>query len=200
MSACHYGGLVTVPIAAQATISHVIHVLRSTSLKVLVIDESHLESVLSFINETTVKFIVVIGDIEAYTVNNIGIVSLEYVAVHGEEGSIESLEISKFFNETTTVCFLHIKTTLQFTAPNAIASIYYSSNLKNQVEYIIDKLETGLVNSTECLYFNDLGLCFFLQTEIDENPGIVLSHKVRKIKEEAYQKLNNNNHFLNHRT
>jgi hypothetical protein len=51
---------VTIPIAAQATSSHILHVIRSTLLTVLVIDETHLEFVLQLIEGTSVKHIIVI--------------------------------------------------------------------------------------------------------------------------------------------
>jgi long-subunit acyl-CoA synthetase (AMP-forming) len=64
--ACHWGGLVTIPIAAQASSSHILHVLRSTSLKVLVIDDTHLEYILQLISETNVKHIVTVGENDEY--------------------------------------------------------------------------------------------------------------------------------------
>jgi long-chain acyl-CoA synthetase len=59
--ACHWGGLVSIPIAAQATSSHILHVIRNTMLTVLVIDETHLDFVLQLIEGTTVKHLVVIN-------------------------------------------------------------------------------------------------------------------------------------------
>ncbi|KAG0175226.1 Long-chain-fatty-acid--CoA ligase 5 [Apophysomyces sp. BC1015] len=60
--ACHTNGLVTVPIGAQSTSSHVSHVLRSTSLKLLLVDQVHLDRVLSLIEGTALKYIVLLGE------------------------------------------------------------------------------------------------------------------------------------------
>lgn len=50
----------SIPIAAQATSSHISHVIRNTLVKVLVIDETHLDFVLKLIEGTTVKHLIVI--------------------------------------------------------------------------------------------------------------------------------------------
>lgn len=60
--ACHWGGLVTIPIAAQATSSHIVHVIRDTKLTTLVIDETHLEYVLRLVEGTSVTHIIVLGE------------------------------------------------------------------------------------------------------------------------------------------
>lgn len=62
--ACHWGGLVTIPIAAQATSSQILHVIRNSLLKVLVIDKSHLDFVLQLIDSTSVEHIIVISEEE----------------------------------------------------------------------------------------------------------------------------------------
>lgn len=56
----------TIPIAAQATSSHVVHVIRDTKLTTLVIDETHLEYVLRLVEGTSVKHIIVLGEAADY--------------------------------------------------------------------------------------------------------------------------------------
>lgn len=53
----------TIPIAAQATSSHILYVIRNTLLKVLVIDETHLDYILQLLigKATTVEYIIVIS-------------------------------------------------------------------------------------------------------------------------------------------
>lgn len=54
----------TIPIAAQATSSHIVHVARNTKTTVLVIDKTHLDYILHLIEGTSVKHIIVIGNEE----------------------------------------------------------------------------------------------------------------------------------------
>ncbi|KAI7870958.1 hypothetical protein BDF14DRAFT_1766693 [Spinellus fusiger] len=59
--ACHCNGLVTVPMSSQSTSTHISHVLSSTSLRVLMVDPYYVERVLSLVNGTSLKYIVVLG-------------------------------------------------------------------------------------------------------------------------------------------
>lgn len=52
----------TIPIAAQATSSHIVHVVRNTKLTTLVIDKTHLEYILRLIEGTSITHIIIIGD------------------------------------------------------------------------------------------------------------------------------------------
>lgn len=64
MIACHMHGLVTVPVSAQASSSHLSNVLEKTSLKVLIVDSNLLQVVLNNAsNNSSLKHIVIIGDI-----------------------------------------------------------------------------------------------------------------------------------------
>ncbi|KAI9312077.1 hypothetical protein BX666DRAFT_2142523, partial [Dichotomocladium elegans] len=61
--ACHSGGLVTVPISADAASSHLSHVLKNTGLKVLVVDAKLLERTLNVLRGSNMatKHIIVLG-------------------------------------------------------------------------------------------------------------------------------------------
>jgi long-subunit acyl-CoA synthetase (AMP-forming) len=94
---------VTIPIAAQATSSHLLYVLRNTSLSVLVIDETHLEFVLQLIEGTAVKHIVAIRDtieednfVERSKYFGVTIHSLNQIKKLGQQEPVErSIEIGK---------------------------------------------------------------------------------------------------------
>ncbi|KAI8384632.1 uncharacterized protein BYT42DRAFT_563144 [Radiomyces spectabilis] len=102
--ACHLNGLVTVPIAAKANSSHISHVLRDTSLTVLVVDAANLDRVLSLVEGTSVKHIIVIGK-----------------SVSPAKDGINIVRLQEFENTETKVA--------EQDAPVAddLASIYYSS-------------------------------------------------------------------------
>ncbi|KAI7894121.1 uncharacterized protein EV154DRAFT_600251 [Mucor mucedo] len=112
--ACHWGGLVTIPIAAQATSSHLLHVIRNTSLTVLVIDASHLDFALHLIEASTVKHLIVLGNHpqEQREYFGIRVSSFDYLKKVGLEALIE---------------------TSDQTSSDTMASIYYSSNPKNNI-------------------------------------------------------------------
>ncbi|KAG2198959.1 hypothetical protein INT47_013143 [Mucor saturninus] len=111
---CHWGGLVTIPIAAQATSSHLLHVIRNTSLTVLVIDASHLDFALHLIEASTVKHLIVLGHHpqEQREYFGIRVSSFDYLKKVGLEALIE---------------------TSDQTSSDTMASIYYSSNPKNNI-------------------------------------------------------------------
>lgn len=114
--ACHWGGLVTIPIAAQAISSHILYVIRNTSLKVMVIDDTHLEYILQLVEGTTVKHIVVIGSEEDYAEKSkyfgISILNLSQLNKLGLQNPME---------RSAQIAF------------DTIACIYYNSNPKNNI-------------------------------------------------------------------
>ncbi|GAN04408.1 acyl-CoA synthetase long-chain family member 1 isoform X1 [Mucor ambiguus] len=109
--ACHWGGLVTVPIAAQATSSHIVHVIRDTKLTTLVIDETHLEYVLHLVEGTSVNHIIALGEDANYKEQEnyfgLSITSFSQLQKLGKEHPMDR-------SETST--------------SDSIASIYYSTN------------------------------------------------------------------------
>lgn len=81
MIACHMYGLVTVPISAYASITHLFNVLQKTSLKVLVIDSGLLQNVLNAIgNDSNLKHIIVIGDVPDLYKKEAQVVGIELVS------------------------------------------------------------------------------------------------------------------------
>ncbi|KAI8646630.1 hypothetical protein BD408DRAFT_409991 [Parasitella parasitica] len=111
--ACHWGGLVTIPIAAQAISSHIMHVVRNTKLTTLVIDETHLEYILCLLEESTVKHIIVIDEEQ----------DADYSELEKSYGfSITCLnQLQLIGNENLVDRSLDIST-------NSMASIYYNTN------------------------------------------------------------------------
>ncbi|KAI8047730.1 uncharacterized protein B0P05DRAFT_601010 [Gilbertella persicaria] len=113
--ACHWGGLVTVPIAAQAISSHILHVIRNAGLSVLMIDDTHLEFILDLILGSSITHIIVIThEQQSYRemepLYGIKIFSLFDLEKIGQEYVIER----------------HKKI-----SPDSIASIYYSNPKHN---------------------------------------------------------------------
>ncbi|KAF7729642.1 Long-chain-fatty-acid--CoA ligase 5 [Apophysomyces ossiformis] len=95
--ACHRHGLVTIPIGAHSSSSHVSHILRNTSLKLLLVDEALLDRTLSLVDETTaLKYIVTFGassSEQKQAAEKVGIhlVSLTEVQDKGQLASVESV-------------------------------------------------------------------------------------------------------------
>lgn len=87
----------TVPIAAQATSSHILHVIRNSLLTIMVIDETHLGFVLQLVEGTSVKHIIVMGDdVQEREYFGIQIHGLHYLKQLGQLETIEkSDQISK---------------------------------------------------------------------------------------------------------
>ncbi|KAI9251096.1 hypothetical protein EDC94DRAFT_697752 [Helicostylum pulchrum] len=112
--ACHWGGLVTIPIAAQATSSHLLYVIRNTLLTTMVIDQTHLDFTLQVIEGTSVKYIIVVDSQEESEINYFGVFvySLQALKKLGQEKLIDRSNL-----------LTH----------DSIASVYYSSNPKNNI-------------------------------------------------------------------
>lgn len=89
--ACHWGGLVTIPIAAQATSSHLLYVIRNTLLTTMVIDQTHLDFTLQVIEGTSVKYIIVVDSQEESERNYFGVFvySLQALKKLGQEKLID---------------------------------------------------------------------------------------------------------------
>ncbi|KAL9558989.1 hypothetical protein MBANPS3_000644 [Mucor bainieri] len=153
--ACHWGGLVTIPIAAQATSSHIVHVIRDTKMTTLVIDETHLEYVLRLVEGSSVKHIIVLG----------GDGSFE------EQEKYFGLSITGF-NQLQTLGKENLMDRSELSTNNSIASIYYSTNAQKIVsEYTI-------------VSFDMIRLPYALaqvpdvnNPEDDKSLGVVLTHK-----------------------
>lgn len=104
-------GLVTVPISAYASITHLFNVLQKTSLKVLVIDSGLLQNVLNAIgNDSNLKHIIVIGDVPDLYKKEAQVVGIELVSF----AELEEYGVNKKYEDILVV-------------PNDMASIYFSS-------------------------------------------------------------------------
>ncbi|EPB91597.1 hypothetical protein HMPREF1544_01519 [Mucor circinelloides 1006PhL] len=119
--ACHWGGLVTIPIAAQATSSHVVHVIRDTKLTTLVIDETHLEYVLRLVEGTSVKHIIV----------------LDEAADYEEQKKYFGFSITSF-SQLQALGKEHLADRSDNLTNDSIASIYYSTNSQKIIPDVND--------------------------------------------------------------
>lgn len=99
----------TVPIAAQATSCHLLHVIRNTSLTILVIDASHLDFALHLLEGSTVKHIIVLGHevqpqsndfgIHVYTFDHLKQLGLQFpIETSDHLGKRKSVIISSIFH------------------------------------------------------------------------------------------------------
>ncbi|EIE83757.1 hypothetical protein RO3G_08462 [Rhizopus delemar RA 99-880] len=108
---CHMHGLVTVPVSAQASSSHLSNVLEKTSLKVLIVDSNLLQVVLNTAsNNSSLKHIVIIGDISGLhkkEAQNAGVELISFTDLEkkGENEKYDDIQV----------------------APNDVASIYFNS-------------------------------------------------------------------------
>ncbi|KAI9262423.1 hypothetical protein BDA99DRAFT_511159 [Phascolomyces articulosus] len=93
---CHCGGLVTVPISAESTSSHLLQVLEKSRLSVLVVDEGLVERALSVLTgtKTNVRYLVVLGNVnasnkEAAEKLGIQVTSLKDIEAKGAQDPVE---------------------------------------------------------------------------------------------------------------
>ncbi|GAN03959.1 conserved hypothetical protein [Mucor ambiguus] len=108
--ACHRNGLVTVPVSASASTTHLSHVIEKTALKVLLTDAELLSRVLSLAKGTSLKKVVVIGQASANDKqqaqdSGLELVSFEELETRGKAANYEAVTV----------------------VPSDIASIYFSS-------------------------------------------------------------------------
>ena len=103
---CHCGGLVTVPISAGSTSSHLLHVLEKSRLSVLVVDEGLVERALSVLTgaKTNVRHLVVLGNVnasskEAAEKSDIQVTSINDIEAKGAQDPKEQNQPRKFHNE-----------------------------------------------------------------------------------------------------
>ncbi|KAK4509611.1 uncharacterized protein ATC70_007964 [Mucor velutinosus] len=126
--ACHWGGLVTIPIAAQATSSHIVHVIRDTKLTTLVIDKTHLEYVLRLVEGTSVKHIIVLGEDADYE----------------EQEKYFGLCVTSF-SQLQTLGNEHFVDRSEKSTNDSIASIYYSTNPQKNIPDVNDPQDDKLL-------------------------------------------------------
>ncbi|KAI8060478.1 hypothetical protein BC940DRAFT_311886 [Gongronella butleri] len=101
---CHIHGLVTVPIGAKATSSHIDHVIKTTGLQVLAVDKAHLDQVLSLIQGTSVQTLILLNG-KADVPADVQVLILDELIAQGK--SLEPVQITP--------------------DPTTIAGIYFSS-------------------------------------------------------------------------
>ncbi|CAO3624079.1 unnamed protein product [Cunninghamella blakesleeana] len=110
--ASHNNGLVTVPIGAKSSSSHLDHVIKTTGLQVLALDKAHFDQVVSLIQGTSIQSLILLDqdvtdDLKQKT--NVEILSFKDILQKGKYVTIEPVRPE----------------------PTDIASIYFSSSLES---------------------------------------------------------------------
>lgn len=105
---CHLAGLITVPIAAQATFSHVAHVLSLSQLQVLVVDASVAVDALRLINETqtAVQTVAVLGPLTDAIRSAAGKVQLVSLSELESQGLLDNLDQTQIGMSSSTSTWL----------------------------------------------------------------------------------------------
>ncbi|KAI8639280.1 hypothetical protein BD408DRAFT_421693 [Parasitella parasitica] len=116
--ACHRHGLVTVPVSSFATTTHLNHVIKKTSLKVLLTDSDLLDRVLASAQGLTLEKLVVFGQVSA---------EQKHQAI---EIGIELLSFEELENEGKAAHFEAVTV-----APSDIASVYFTP--QNVTSYLL---------------------------------------------------------------
>ncbi|KAI8086575.1 uncharacterized protein BX664DRAFT_336179 [Halteromyces radiatus] len=113
--ACHNNGLVTVPMGAKSSSSHVDHVIKTTGLQVLAVDRAHVDQVMSLIKGTSVQLLIILDDMKDISGTSVEVVSLQDIVNKGKSSTIEAVRPE----------------------PTDIASIYFSSVLDSDPGVIL---------------------------------------------------------------
>lgn len=112
----------------------------------MVIDQTHLDFTLQAIEGTSVKYIIVIDSQEEDEINYFGVLvySLQALKKLGQEKLID--RSSLLSKKKTSLFFLFFTSTnyYYFQAFDSIASVYYSSNPKNNVGFFFRKVSNDL--------------------------------------------------------
>lgn len=98
--ACHSNGLVTIPISSYASSTHASHVIQKTGLKVLITQTEYLSRVLSLSKGTTLKHVVVVGQItpenkKQADIAGIELITFEELEVRGEAETFDAVQVGK---------------------------------------------------------------------------------------------------------
>ncbi|CAO3689174.1 unnamed protein product [Rhizopus stolonifer] len=123
-------GLVTVPISAHASFSHLLNVLTKTSLRILVVDANLLSTVLNTASGSLLKHVIVIGDVsdlhkkEAQT-SGIELLTFGELEKRGDNEKYEGVQV----------------------VPTDIASIYFSSTTGKEAKNGIVLTQKNLLSS-----------------------------------------------------
>ncbi|CAO3644901.1 unnamed protein product [Mucor hiemalis] len=113
--ACHSNALVTIPISSSASSSHVSHIIQKTNLKVLVTDTDLVSRILPIAKGTSLKYLVVIGDVTTENEKRAQDFGIELFSLE----QIESRGKKENFEPVTAV-------------PSDIASIYFTSSAEKE--------------------------------------------------------------------
>ncbi|KAI8335538.1 hypothetical protein BC941DRAFT_399282 [Chlamydoabsidia padenii] len=113
--ACHNNGLVTVPIGAKSSSSHVDHVIKTSGLQVLAVDQSHLDQVMPLIKGTTIQLLILSGGDNVD--ERLNVVYLKDIMDKGKSANSDTESIRP--------------------EPNDIASIYFTSALDSNPGVIL---------------------------------------------------------------
>ncbi|KAI8058883.1 hypothetical protein BDF21DRAFT_440901 [Thamnidium elegans] len=109
---CHSNGLVTVPISSYASSTHASHVIQKTGLRLLIAQSESVSRVLSLAKGTTLKHLIVIGQIspehkKQADVAGIELMTFEEVEAKGKTETFEAVQVvsndmaSIFFSSST---------------------------------------------------------------------------------------------------
>ncbi|CAO3609388.1 unnamed protein product [Cunninghamella echinulata] len=111
--ACHNNGLVTVPIGAKSSSSHLDHVIKTTGLQVLAVDQAHFDQVVSLIQGTSIRYLILLDQDEVTDAMKqktaVDVLSYKHIQNKGKSVIIDSVQPE----------------------PSDIASIYFSSSLES---------------------------------------------------------------------
>lgn len=99
--ACHSNGLVTIPISSYASSTHASHVIQKTGLKILITQTEYLSRVLSLSKGTTLKYVVVVGEITSENKRQAGIAGIELIAfeeleVRGKAETFDAVQVGRY--------------------------------------------------------------------------------------------------------
>ncbi|KAG1474491.1 hypothetical protein G6F56_000330 [Rhizopus delemar] len=128
--ACHMNGLVTVPISAHASSSHLLNVLTKTSLRVLVVDANLLSTVLNTASSSLLKHVIVIGDVSDLHKKEAQISGIELLTF----GELEKRGDNEKYEGVQVV-------------PTDLASIYFSSATGEEAKNGIVLTQNNLLSS-----------------------------------------------------
>lgn len=80
----------TVPIGARSSSSHVEHVIKTSGLQVLAVDQSHLDQVISLIKGTDIKLLV-LSDDDKVVDAKLDVIYLKDVMAKGKSATVENV-------------------------------------------------------------------------------------------------------------
>lgn len=94
--ACHNNGLVTVPIGAKSSSSHLDHVIKTTGLQVLAVDNAHFDQVVSLIQGTSIRYLILLDQDEVTDAmkqkTTVDLLSYKQIQNKGKSVTVDSVQ------------------------------------------------------------------------------------------------------------